>query len=125
MHGRAGPAAMVPVGVGRWGASADRHRAMACSPGRAPATVGPSSATLSPVDDAGGAATGAGGIMRKVLLTAVRAAVVAALILTAVSAEAQHDRRRRWVTEFDAATAGAIATLLVGGGILIRNRRRP
>jgi post-segregation antitoxin (ccd killing protein) len=62
--------------------------------------------------------------MRKVLLTAVRAAVVAALISTAVSAEAQQNRRRRWVPEFDPATAGAIATLLVGGGILIRNRRR-
>jgi hypothetical protein len=62
--------------------------------------------------------------MQKVLSIAVRAAVVAALLLAAATAEAQQHRRRRWVPEFDPATVGAIATLLVGGGILIKNRRR-
>jgi hypothetical protein len=62
--------------------------------------------------------------MKRILSNAARAAIVAALLLTAVSAEAQHHRRRRWVPEFDPATVGAIATLLVGGVILIKNRRR-
>jgi hypothetical protein len=60
----------------------------------------------------------------KILSTAVFVAVVGALLLTADSAEALRHRGRRWVPWFDPVTAGAIATLLVGGGILIRNRRR-
>jgi hypothetical protein len=80
------------------------------------------SAASASVDDSPWAATG--GNMKTILSNALRAAVVVALLLTAASAEAQTSRRRRWVPEFDPATVGAIATLLVGGGILIRNRRR-
>lgn len=82
------------------------------------------SAARVPGREAGSSGEPPGETMKTFLTTAARVAVVAALLLSAVTAEAQTSRRRRWVPEFDPATVGAIATLLVGGGILIKNRRR-
>lgn len=62
--------------------------------------------------------------MTRIIARTIAAFTVAGLLLLAASADAQTSRRRRWVPEFDPATAGAIATLLVGGGVLIARRRR-
>jgi hypothetical protein len=43
---------------------------------------------------------------------------------TSQDGEERRERRARHVPEFDPATAGAIATLLVGGAILLARRRK-
>ncbi len=58
-------------------------------------------------------------------------ALLLALVLVPLAAWAQHHHRegrgddgRRGVPEFDAATAGVVAALVAGGGILIARRKR-